>query len=65
MDQTHLRFFTFKSGADLLESAGFEVIKQRSDGNFPLWKLRQFLPGSLEKLFNQLANQVLIPRSPT
>lgn len=59
MDQTHLRFFTFKSGADLLESAGFEVIQKRSEGNFPLWKLRQFLPGSLVKVLNQRANQWL------
>jgi SAM-dependent methyltransferase len=34
-------------------------LMDQTRGNFPLWKLRQFLPGSLVKLLNQLANQLL------
>jgi len=44
MDSTHLRFYTFESGLALLRENGFEVMKARADGGFPLWKLRLALP---------------------
>jgi SAM-dependent methyltransferase len=59
IDKTHLRFFTFKSGAALLEAADFKILQKKTDGNFPLWKARQVLPESLIKFLNHLANRFL------
>lgn len=47
MDATHLRFYTFESGLDLLRENGFEVVKALAEGGFPIWKLRRHLPASL------------------
>lgn len=44
MDRTHLRWFTFESGRELLERAGYTVDHAWVDGTFPLWKLRAVLP---------------------
>jgi SAM-dependent methyltransferase len=44
MDKTHVRFYTYRSGARLLEKCGFRVLKTSVDGAFPLWKLRKLLP---------------------
>ncbi len=44
MDETHVRFYTFRSGAELLRRHGFELLEARASGGFPLWKLRQILP---------------------
>jgi SAM-dependent methyltransferase len=46
VDETHVRFYTFASGAELLRRHGFEPIEMRAEGGVPLWKLRQLLPGS-------------------
>jgi 2-polyprenyl-3-methyl-5-hydroxy-6-metoxy-1,4-benzoquinol methylase len=55
MDETHVRFYTFKTGAELLRSNGLKVISSRAEGNFPLWKLRNILPGPAVKKMNDLA----------
>mgnify|MGYP001594023487 CR=1 FL=1 len=46
MDKTHVRFYTYKSGARLLETSGFRVVRASVDGALPLWKLRRVLPPS-------------------
>lgn len=43
MDSTHLRWYSWKTGRELLESHGFVVERQLADGGFPLWKLRRLL----------------------
>lgn len=55
MDETHLHFYTLKTGSDLLEMSGYEVTDQRSDGFFPLWKLRQLIPSKAQESLNRLA----------
>jgi 2-polyprenyl-3-methyl-5-hydroxy-6-metoxy-1,4-benzoquinol methylase len=47
MDETHVRFYTFQTGAELLRASGFEVPVARADGGFPLWKLRRLLPAAI------------------
>lgn len=44
MDETHVRFYTFHSGMELLQSNGFEVVSTLGDGDFPLPFLRRVLP---------------------
>jgi SAM-dependent methyltransferase len=43
LDETHLRFYSFASGAALLERAGLRVQEARSEGGFPLWGVRRLL----------------------
>jgi SAM-dependent methyltransferase len=38
MDRTHFRFFDWKSAEQLLEDSGYEILKRRFDGPFPLIK---------------------------
>jgi SAM-dependent methyltransferase len=45
MDDTHVRFYTFKSGMRLLQMNGFEIVSAQVDGWFPLPGLRRRLPG--------------------
>jgi 2-polyprenyl-3-methyl-5-hydroxy-6-metoxy-1,4-benzoquinol methylase len=52
MDETHVRFYTFATGAKLLQAQGYEIITARGDGAFPLWKLRQLLPTSVVQNLN-------------
>jgi SAM-dependent methyltransferase len=40
LDETHLRFYSFASGAELLERSGFRVLDARAEGGFPLWRFR-------------------------
>jgi 2-polyprenyl-3-methyl-5-hydroxy-6-metoxy-1,4-benzoquinol methylase len=44
MDDTHVRFYTFATGAELLRSNGYRVVVSLADGVFPLWKLRNIFP---------------------
>jgi hypothetical protein len=38
LDRTHFRFFDKRSSAELLEEAGYEIIRRKNDGPFPLLK---------------------------
>jgi SAM-dependent methyltransferase len=44
LDETHLRFYSFASGAELLERSALRVLEARAEGGFPLWKIRRLLP---------------------
>jgi 2-polyprenyl-3-methyl-5-hydroxy-6-metoxy-1,4-benzoquinol methylase len=55
MDKTHLRFYSFKSAAALLESNGFELVVLSADGSIPLWKIRNFLPSRMVERMNRWA----------
>jgi len=46
LDRTHLRFYTWRGGAALLEDSGFEVLAASASGGFPLGRLRRWLPRS-------------------
>lgn len=55
MDETHVRFYTFRTGEELLRSNGLKVIISRAEGNFPLWKFRNMLPKTVVKKLNKMA----------
>jgi SAM-dependent methyltransferase len=44
MDETHVHFYSFASGAALLQRAGFDLVTARASGGVPLWRLRRLLP---------------------
>jgi SAM-dependent methyltransferase len=44
MDQTHVRFYTFRTAAALLHRTGWEVTRASVQGTFPLWRVRGLLP---------------------
>ena len=59
MDETHVRFYTFASGAALLRKHGFELLEMRVEGAFPLWKLRRLLPAGWVAWINDRACRAL------
>jgi len=51
LDRTHLRFFDLHSSEELLELSGYEILKKKYDGPFPLSRLfRRFLGPLASKL---------------
>ena len=44
MDNTHVRFYTYDSGMQLLRGNGFEIVTAQAEGYFPLPFLRPRLP---------------------
>lgn len=44
LDETHVRFYTFASGAALLERNGLRLLESLAEGGFPLWWARRLLP---------------------
>jgi hypothetical protein len=44
LDRTHLRFYTFTTGRQLLEEHGFKIIRAVADGSLPWWRLRRVIP---------------------
>jgi SAM-dependent methyltransferase len=58
MDNTHVRFYTFESGMQMLRSNGFEILSARADGCFPLPFLRSRVP-SIARAVDPLAARFL------
>ena len=56
MDDTHVRFYTFQSGRELLRSNGFEIVSAQVDGWFPLPLLRPRVP-RLAKFMDSLVSR--------
>lgn len=48
MDSTHLRFYTHRSGAALLEGSGLQVMRRGAEGGMPLSLLRRVLPAGTQ-----------------
>jgi 2-polyprenyl-3-methyl-5-hydroxy-6-metoxy-1,4-benzoquinol methylase len=59
MDNTHFRWYTFKSAAAMLERNGYVVTEKAADGNFPLYFLRKIMPGGLSSGIDKLASRML------
>ena len=55
MDATHLRFYTFSSGRQLLETSGFRVIRAKAAGSILPWgalrRVAPFLTSALDRFF--------------
>jgi SAM-dependent methyltransferase len=58
MDETHVHFYTFHSGMELLRSNGFEVVSTLGDGDLPLPFLRRLLP-ALARFLDPLASRLV------
>lgn len=54
LDSTHVRFYTFQTGRELLESNGYQVIAAKGDGGIPQPGLRRILPKSLTEWIDRL-----------
>ena len=58
MDETHVRFYTFHSGMELLRSNGFEFLSTLGDGDLPIPFLRRLLP-ALTRVLDPLASRLV------
>jgi SAM-dependent methyltransferase len=58
MDSTHVKFYTFKTGAELLRSNQFEVVTARVQAIFPMWHLQRLLPRSFMDRNSRLAGRL-------
>ncbi len=55
MDETHVHFYTFSTGANLLRKNGYEIVVAQADGAFPLWKIRKWIPKQWVSKLNRWA----------
>lgn len=55
MDDTHFRWYTFKSARQMLEAAGFRVIHASADGHLPVGALRRMLPQTWMRALDRMA----------
>lgn len=55
MDETHVRFYTFHSGMELLRSNGFEILSTLGDGDLPIPFVRRLFP-ALARLLDRWAS---------
>ena len=44
MDRTHLHFFDYHSACQMIQDAGFRIVRRVAVGSFPQWKLRTLVP---------------------
>lgn len=59
MDNTHFRWYSYRSAQRLLVENGFEVLKARAEGSFPLPLVRRFLPKSMSRAIDNFAASLL------
>jgi 2-polyprenyl-3-methyl-5-hydroxy-6-metoxy-1,4-benzoquinol methylase len=59
MDASHFRWFTFKSAAELIKAAGFEILEHFGDGSAPLPIVRNLLPRTVAKAIDRSATRAL------
>lgn len=49
-DPSHMHFFDRKTSRQLIEEAGYEILSQCADGNFPLPFIRKLIPVFAQKI---------------
>jgi 2-polyprenyl-3-methyl-5-hydroxy-6-metoxy-1,4-benzoquinol methylase len=54
MDQTHYRWFTYRSAQKLLVNAGYKIVRIGADGGAPLVFMRRLIPSSVAKRIDNL-----------
>ncbi len=59
MDASHFRWFTFESAAQLIQQAGFRIVRHFGDGNAPLPVIRNLLPRPVSMTIDQAATNAL------
>jgi 2-polyprenyl-3-methyl-5-hydroxy-6-metoxy-1,4-benzoquinol methylase len=55
MDNTHFRWYTYRSAHRMLAANGFEVVLGYAHGCFPLYKIRNILPKGLSASLDRMA----------
>jgi 2-polyprenyl-3-methyl-5-hydroxy-6-metoxy-1,4-benzoquinol methylase len=55
MDNTHFKFYTFETGAELLTDAGFEIAKAQTVGAFPWYLSRKIIAKSARQYIDRWA----------
>jgi 2-polyprenyl-3-methyl-5-hydroxy-6-metoxy-1,4-benzoquinol methylase len=59
LDRTHYRFFDKQSSAELLQDAGYQIIRRKNDGPFPLLRpIRKYI-GSMAGRIDSLASECM------
>ncbi|MBE2205422.1 MAG: class I SAM-dependent methyltransferase [Chthoniobacterales bacterium] len=58
MDNTHFRWYTFRSAGVMLTANGFEILHAEAEGSFPIPAVRKFLPGGLIRWIDARASAV-------
>jgi 2-polyprenyl-3-methyl-5-hydroxy-6-metoxy-1,4-benzoquinol methylase len=58
LDRTHLRFYTYKTAAQLLERNGYELIHVIAEGGLPWWKSRSLVPLELVSRLDEWATRL-------
>lgn len=56
MDNTHFRWYSFRSAQALLATAGFDVVGAEADGSFPIPLLRRLVPRAVTRLVDVWAS---------
>jgi SAM-dependent methyltransferase len=56
LDRTHLRFYTYTTGRQLLEENGFEIVRAVPDGSLPWWRLRRVIPAESRRPIDRWAS---------
>jgi hypothetical protein len=59
LDRTHFRFFDKRSSIELLEDAGYEIIRCKNDGPFPLLKPIRRLIGLRAERIDSFMSELL------
>jgi SAM-dependent methyltransferase len=59
LNRTHFRFFDLHSSAELLRESGYEIIKRRCDGRFPLIKPLRPIFGFLSRRIDRFTSELL------
>lgn len=59
MDNTHFRWYTYRSARKMLIANGFDVVFSYAHGCFPLYKIRNIMPMKLSAALDRAACAVL------
>jgi SAM-dependent methyltransferase len=59
LDRTHFRFFDLNSSAELLCESGYEIVKRRCDGRFPLIKPLRPVIGELARRIDRFTSELI------
>jgi SAM-dependent methyltransferase len=57
LDRTHFRFFDLHSSEELLHESGYEILKRRCDGRFPLIKPFRPILGSMSHRIDRFTSE--------
>jgi 2-polyprenyl-3-methyl-5-hydroxy-6-metoxy-1,4-benzoquinol methylase len=59
LDRTHFRFFDMQSSEELLENAGYEILRRKPDGKFPFTKPIRKLIGPFADTIDSILSRLV------